>query len=107
MSHVATTKIFENEKIIVWEMVLEPGESSGVHTHEHDYVFHVIEGSTGEILDKEGNQLGILELKAGDTMFLKLDGEELVASNLRVPITHNARNAGTTRYKEILIETKS
>ena len=46
MADVATTKLFENDRVIVWEMVLEPGESTGVHTHQRDYFFHVLEGST-------------------------------------------------------------
>ncbi len=106
MADIATKKIFENDKIAVWEMVLEPGESTGVHTHSHDYVFYVIEGSTGEVTDKDGNVLGNLELKAGDTMFFRLEGEEVVAGELRVPAIHSARNIGTTRYREILVETK-
>ena len=31
MADVGTTKLFENEKVVVWEMVLEPGEKTGVH----------------------------------------------------------------------------
>ncbi len=106
MADIATKKIFENDKIAVWEMVLEPGESTGVHTHSHDYVFYVIEGSTFEVTDKDGIVLANLELKAGDTMSFRLEGEELVAGKLRVPSTYSARNIGTTRYREILVETK-
>jgi beta-alanine degradation protein BauB len=106
MSAIATKKIFENDKIAVWEMVLEPGESTGIHTHPHDYVFYVIEGSTSEITDKNGKFLGKLEMLAGDSMFIRCEGQELVAGDLRLPATHNARNVGTTRYREILVETK-
>ena len=106
MSEIATKKVFDNDKIAVWEMVLEPGESTGIHTHSHDYVLYVIEGSTAEVTDKEGNSLGKLEMKAGDTMFLRLEGQELIAGDLRFPATHNARNVGRTRYREILVETK-
>ena len=106
MSAIATKKIFENDKIAVWEMVLEPGESTDVHTHPHDYMFYVIEGSTSEITDKNGNFLGKLEMMAGDSMFIRLEGQELVAGNLRLPATHNARNVGNTRYREILVEIK-
>ena len=106
MSDIATKKIFENDKNAVWEMVLQPGESTGVHTHSHDYVFYVLEGSVGEVEDKEGNSLGKLELKAGETMFFRLEGDEFVAGDLRVPATHSARNVGETRYREILVEIK-
>ena len=106
MADIATKKIFENDKIAIWEMVLEPGESTGLHTHSHDFVFYVIEGCTGEVTDKDGNVLGNLVLKAGDTMSFRLQGEELVAGELRVPAIHSVRNIGTARYREILVETK-
>ena len=64
MSDIATRKIFEDDKISVWEMVLEPGESSGVHTHSHDYLFYVLEGSSAEVTDKNGNFLDTFELVA-------------------------------------------
>jgi hypothetical protein len=104
MAEIATSKIFENEKISLWEMVLEPGESTGVHTHSRDYVFHVIEGSTLELADGAGTSLGKLEMKIGDTMSLRLEGRELVAGDSRFPVTHSARNVGSSRYREILVE---
>jgi beta-alanine degradation protein BauB len=103
---IATKKIFENDKIAVWEMVLEPGESTGLHTHRHDYMFYVIEGSVGEVIDCDGKVLGRMEVKAGDNIFFRRDGTEFVAGNFRVPATHSARNVGTTRYREILVESK-
>ena len=106
MADIATKRIFENDKITVWEMVLEPGESTGVHTHLHDFVVYVLEGSTGEATDKDGNVLGRLELASGDTMAFTLDGDEIVQGEIRFPATHGARNVGETRYREILIETK-
>ena len=48
MAEIATKKLFENDQIAVWELVLEPGESSGLHTHSNSYLFYVLEGSTGE-----------------------------------------------------------
>ena len=106
MAEIATKKLFENEKMAVWEMVLEPGESSGLHTHSHSYLFYVLEGSTGEVTDKEGKSCGSLQMEPGFTMFLRLQGQELVADDFRIPVTHSARNVGTTRFREILVETK-
>ena len=107
MAEIATKKLYENEKIVVWEMVLEPGESSGLHTHSHSYLFHVLEGSTGEVTDKNGKPCGTLTMESGFTMYLRLQGQELVAlDDFRIPVTHSARNVGTTRFREILVETK-
>jgi hypothetical protein len=106
VAEIATKKLFENEKIVLWEMVLEPGESSGLHTHSHSYLFNVIEGSTCEVMDKDGNSCGSLQMEPGFTLFFQRQGQELVAGDFRIPLTHSARNLGTTRFREILVETK-
>jgi beta-alanine degradation protein BauB len=106
LADIANKKIFENDKIAVWEMVLEPGESTGLHTHKHDYMFFVIEGSTGEVTDKDGKVLGKMEVKAGDNIFFRKEGDTFIAGEFRVPATHSARNVGSTRYREILVESK-
>ena len=106
MAEVATTKLFENDRVIVWEMVLEPGESTGVHTHQHDYFFHVLEGSTVGTRDKDGVPLGEFDLDAGSTNWLALDGDELMFGDVRLPATHDAENVGSGRYREILVELK-
>lgn len=106
---VGTTKLFENDKIIVWEFVLEPGATTPCHTHEHDYVWYVLEGSRLEVFDKDDKYLGAFDAPTGAVFPLRLEGDELVTTDekgLRAPATHSARNAGTTRYREILVETK-
>jgi hypothetical protein len=107
MADIATKKVFENEKIVVWEMVLEPGQNSGLHTHSNSYVFHVLEGATCEVTDKEGKSCGALTMEPGFTMFFQLTGKELVAGDFRIPITHSASNIGKTRFREIIVETKA
>ena len=106
MADVATTKLFENEKVVVWEMVLEPGETTGVHTHGNDYLFYAIEGSTVEVMDEDGEVLDELEVPTGSVMYLGIDGDELVLGENRFPVTHDAKNIGTTRYREFLVEIK-
>jgi hypothetical protein len=106
MAEVATTKLFENEKIILWEMTLEPGESTGVHTHVRNYVVHILEGSDLEVFDGKGQLLFRRNFAAGMTAAPRFEGKELVDGELRVPATHSAKNVGTTRFREILVETK-
>src|SRR5260370_31771724 len=36
---IGTELLFENERIRVWQMALQPGEESPHHRHEADYVF--------------------------------------------------------------------
>ena len=40
---VGTHKVFEDDSVVIWEMRLEPGESSKLHTHVLPYVFYVLE----------------------------------------------------------------
>lgn len=44
LGEVGTKKLFENDRVIVWEMRLAPGEREQVHKHEHDYLMIQIEG---------------------------------------------------------------
>ena len=106
MADVANKKLFENEKVIVWEMSLEPGQSTGVHTHEHEYFFQVLEGSTLDTISAGGEPLGEFEFETGSTNYLSLEGDELVFGDIRVPATHDAKNVGASRYSEILVELK-
>lgn len=43
-SDVGTRKLFENDRIRVWEMRLEPGEEGEIHRHDLDYVMIQISG---------------------------------------------------------------
>ncbi len=106
MAEIATTKMLENDRATVWELVLEPGESTGVHTHEHSYIIQVLEGSTLEATDAEGSLAGTLELKEGETYWVPVENGEVVLGELRAPATHNAKNVGQSRYREILVEVK-
>ncbi len=106
MSGVGSKKVFENDKVIVWEMALQPGESSGQHTHEHTYFFQVISGSTLETIDSDGVSLGSFDFNTGSTHFLTLDDDKLVYGDVRVPATHEAKNVGSDPYFEILVELK-
>ena len=44
LGDIGTRLLFENERVRVWEMCLEPGEESAVHRHENDYVMVQIAG---------------------------------------------------------------
>ena len=41
---IATKLLFENEKVKVWEMRLDPGESTDVHKHDFDNILIQISG---------------------------------------------------------------
>jgi len=45
MGNVGTTKIFENDKIVIWEFTLEPGERTPCHTHASFQPWLTLRGS--------------------------------------------------------------
>ena len=41
---IGTRVLFENDRVRVWELRLEPGERSDLHRHENDYLMIQLEG---------------------------------------------------------------
>lgn len=111
MAGVGSQRLFENDQVVVWDFILEPGEASPIHTHEHDYMYCVIEGSQLVLSDAVGAVLGEFAVATGAVFELKLDGETIkivseAFNGFTMPVTHRVANIGTFRYREILVETK-
>jgi mannose-6-phosphate isomerase-like protein (cupin superfamily) len=94
MTDVGTKLVFEDDQVKVWDFILDPGEAIGMHTHTHDYVYYVVEGSTLEIARKDGT-VETAKLVPGDVRRGK-NG-----------YTHDARNIGATRFRNVLVELKA
>ena len=98
---IGTKVLFENDRIRVWEMRLDPGESSTLHTHEHDYVMIQIAGDKvcadfePDSQDEfNGAALGRLEgpVHNGTVIFAHKGGIE------------RAHNNGREQFYEIVVE---
>lgn len=94
MGEVGTKLIFENERVKVWEFTLEPGESIEAHTHQYPYFFYPIEGSTIEVT-RAGGRVEQLDLEPRKVYYREAGD------------THGAKNVGTRRFHEVLVELKS
>lgn len=109
MAGVGTAKVFENERVVVWHLDLEPGETGARHTHVLDYVVRVISGSTLEVFGPAGELLDTVELESGGAVSFRVEGDQIVADRPdypAVPATHSARNIGANTFREVLIEFK-
>ena len=109
MDGVGTQKTFEDDRVIVWNLDLAPGEAIGPHTHTRDYVVRILAGGTLEVFGPKGDSLGTVELEVGGAVSFRIDGDRIVSDRPGypvVPITHSARNVGTTNYREVLVEFK-
>jgi quercetin dioxygenase-like cupin family protein len=93
LGDVATRVLFENERVKVWEMLLEPGESSDPHRHTMDYLLCVIEGESVDADRPDGTSFH-LPVEPGDVFYIPRGGVE------------TAVNRSGARYREILIELK-
>ena len=74
-------------------------------------MWYAIEGSSLQVFDDQGKDLGTLPVPTGTVYQLKLEDGHLevvseTAKGARVPVTHSAKNVGPTRYREILVEWK-
>lgn len=90
---VASRVLFEDERVRIWEMTLEPGECSDLHRHDHDYYLAIL---SGDLVAGVGHEdFGVWHVpKAGNTIGLGKGATEW------------AVNVGQETYREILIELK-
>ena len=93
LGDVATRLLFENDRVKVWEMLLEPGQASARHQHGLDYLLCVLEG---ESIDADGDDGASIQIpvEPGTVFYVGRGAIE------------TAVNRGPTRFREILIELK-
>ncbi len=110
-SNVGSKIVFENDKVIVWDFELQPGEETPIHRHEKSYMWYAIQGGPLDCEDDRGNDLGVFEVPTGSIFDIKCENGELevmseIAQGVKFPVTHKAKNIGDVTYREILIEFK-
>jgi quercetin dioxygenase-like cupin family protein len=91
---VGTNLLFEDERVRIWEIVLEPGQEAPTHTHHLDYTTVTIEGATLERLNGDGT-VDRTEAKPGRVMRW-----------YQSTPTHGLRNVGATRFRNVIVEIK-
>ena len=106
MSHIpeeeriGDTLIFENDRVRVWELSLEPGAESHSHRHPHDYVMICIEGDkvAGKAEPGQDAPYGpagdFVDIPTGPGHTLFVDGG----------VVETAVNTGEQLYRNILVE---
>jgi hypothetical protein len=95
---VGTRVLFEDDKVRIWEMRLEPGEASDLHHHEHDYYLVIFSGDQVAGIPPKGHPMepfvGVIPPE-GNTVGVPKGGTEW------------ALNVGKKPYYEILVELKN
>ncbi|MGH9028052.1 MAG: cupin [Acidimicrobiales bacterium] len=95
----ATKLLFENERVRVWQVRLEPGEEGAVHRHELDHLLVQVSGDRIAVVpepDSEGPYRDYLEAAVvpGAVVHVTKGGVE------------TARNVGNEPYLEVVVELK-
>jgi len=93
--NVGTTLLFANDRVRVWEMKLEPGQSCGLHQHAYDYVFVNLMRAQAELNEPDQEP----EVRTLDEGFVQYTA---VGKQGQGP--HQLRNAGESSLRQILIE---
>ena len=94
--NVGTKLLFENDRVRVWDLSLAPGESTGVHRHEHDYFFVVIGGGKLQGVQADGTKGKPRTMQDGEVHWREIDGEAV----------HEAVNVGDEPWRNIVVELK-
>ena len=93
---VGTKLLFENDRVRVWDLCLEPGQGSGLHRHDNDYLYVVIGDGVLQRVDPDGTQMEPKPMRDGDVVFRAVDDD----------CVHEAVNAGETPWRNIVVELK-
>ena len=91
LGEIATRVIFENDRVRIWNLIVDPGDSSDWHLHQNDYITVAIEGE-GLRLELEDGTSSWEEQEPGK---LQWHGDHKV---------HRVVNTTGTRYKNVLVE---
>ena len=94
-TNIGTELLFENDRIRVWQMVLQPGEESPLHRHEGDYVFIYTTPSRITAF-REGQEAVTTEHDDGFVQYTSVGSG----------IVHKIRNSGPEVHRQILVEFK-
>ncbi len=101
LGDIASKVIFENDRVRVWEMRLEPGARSDVHEHKLDYLMIQIDGDkmAAEMEPDSGGPWGHLGTVEGDIA----PGNIIWADRGGI---ETAVNTGKKTFYEIVVELK-
>ena len=92
---VGTTVWFEDDRIRVWEIRLQPGERGPFHNHTRNYFWTVVEGSRGLQRYADGT-FAVRDYKVGDTRYLEHTPED--------SLIHDLENVGDTLLRFVTVE---
>lgn len=96
--NVGTRLLFENDRVRVWDLALQPGEFLEKHVHRDDFLFVVTDGGSLRHVDPNDSS---------NDRAVKYDDGLVVFHEAGEGIVHNRLvNVGDALYRNIVIELK-
>ncbi len=99
LGDIANRVVFENERVRIWEMKLEPGKDGPVHQHDLDHVLIQIDGDRMAVVPEPDTKSRYdtyqeADVFPGQIFYVEKGGIE------------TARNVGARAFHEIIVELK-
>jgi quercetin dioxygenase-like cupin family protein len=92
---VGSRLLFENDRIRVWDITLEPGERLPFHRHRTSYVYRCEAGGTLRVRTPDGEE-AVYESPLDEVHFHEIGPDDLVV--------HDLENAGETTVRFTTVE---
>lgn len=96
---IGTRVVFEDERVRVWQLRLQPGEESAVHRHDLDHLLIQVAGDRVAVVPEPDTVGPFRDYFEAD-----------VVPGAVVPVARGgvetARNVGTLPYLEVIVEMK-
>lgn len=92
---LGTSVWFENHRIRVWEVLLQPGERGPFHAHTSNYFWTVVEAGRGLQHFADGTFV-IRDYAVGETRYLEHTPD--------TALIHDLENIGTTPLRFVTVE---
>jgi hypothetical protein len=92
---VGTSLWFENERVRVWEVRLEPGERGPLHAHTRPYFWTCVEAGVGRQRSADGT-VRVRRYALGETRFSEHSAE--------APMLHDLENVGDGTLRFVTVE---
>jgi hypothetical protein len=94
---IGTALLFENDRVRVFELRLEPGERGPFHLHDRDYLWTVVESGRGLQRFADGSYV-VRDYTVGETRFLEQSPED--------SLIHDLENVGGSTLRFVTVELK-
>jgi len=94
-ANVGTSRLFENDRVRVWELRLAPGERAPFHAHTLGYFWTCVDPGVGRQRYADGT-MKVFRYRLGDTRYSEHSPD--------APMLHDLENIGDTVLRFVTVE---